>query len=222
LCGHVRLSNGTGWDCYRHRLYEAQASANGKATLQTTLATPSTGDLQRVIFDGGSGIGRLGTAIEFYSLDSFLGGIGGYRFGEPRLARDLATESPRSYGRHYAADRFGRTLTQSATGIELRPASAAVPAGWSPANLGTEGHLQICKDGAEESRVLDLGTGRTLITINAGTSVTHQGRQVQTFGGCSILLRTVDALGRLLGQGWIESESRNVPIIFTPAGVALP
>lgn len=221
-CGQVRLSNGTGWDCYRYRRYEARASGSAKATTVQTLNTPSTGDLQEVMFDGDGGIGRFGTAVEFYAQEAFGGGIGGYRIGQPYRARELAAETPRTYGRHRAADRFGRTLTDTADGLRLLPSGAAVPSGWVVGALGIEGHLQTCTAAGDEMRVIDLNSGRTLMNITGGTKLTHQGRQVEAYGGCSVYARPLDSLGRLLGRGFIESADRDVPLVFTPAGVALP
>lgn len=221
-CGKVSLTAGTGWDCHRYRRYEAAASASGRATTVQTLNTPSTGDLQEVLFDGDGGIGRFGTAVEFYAQEAFGGGIGGYRTGQPYRARELAAETPRTYGRHLAADRFGRTLTDTADGLRLLPSGAAVPSDWSVGALSIEGHLQTCNSTGDETRVIDLNTGRTLMNITGGTKVPHQGREVEVYAGCSVYARTLDTQGRLLGRGFIESDSRDVPIIFTPAGVALP
>lgn len=222
-CGQHSLNFGlTGYDCYRYIRYEAP-SPGDTATEQQRLHPTSTGDLHYTLFDGGSGVGRVGTAGELITVGSSQGGIGGWRTsGEKYQAREHNTSTPRTYGRHYGADRFGRTVTSTASGTQLLPSSAAVPSGWSVGSLGLEGHLQVCNSDGTTTRLIDLNSGQTLLEVNTGTTLIHQGQSLELSAGCSAQARVVDALGRMLGQGWVSSASREVPVIYTPAGVALP
>ena len=224
LCGLVQLSSGTGYDCFRYTRYEASSAGNAPATAEQTLRAPNTGELQFPTFDGGTGVGRVGHADELVAQTGVGGGISSYpqRFTNS-LARDLVTTLPKVAGDHYAADRHGRTVALLRSGeTVLQPATGAVPAGWSVGSLGIEGHLQVCSADGATTRLVELGSGRTLVEIAADATHRHQGRVLQLRSGCAAWARLVDAQGRLLGSGWIESEGREVPVIYTPAGVALP
>jgi hypothetical protein len=98
-----------------------------------------------------------------------------------------------------------------------------LPQGWNATSVGISGHALACNASGDSFRVVNLTDGTSTSSQSTHLEVQRNGQLIEYFISCSLSnRRELDGEGRLITSGWIEALADYVPLIFTPAGVALP